>query len=589
MFTKHLPLVLTISILCAIGSTQASGVGPHRSRSTNVAHPWNMWLGATGGPFNAPSSPDNWLGGAGNWSNSADWSAGLPGSSSDVTINTGSDNVTLDTSPSINSLVLGGATGRSQLTDNGNPHMLTIAGALTVNQSGYLYLPSGDTMTAGASSANLGNIDLEFSSSLQVNGDLNNSGGICLGCAFFNQSYGNVLAATGTLTNSGSIALGFYFQDGMKAGGGSLTAGKLVNTGSIGLSGMSYGTIMGSLVNEGSIGLGAGGNAFYVYGDATNSGSISTGGVHSGDVLSIAGKLTNTATGILNLEGSNGAGSEASVGFLTNAGTILVGSPVPTQYLVVTGGSHAAPNALPGFLNTGIVNISLGGALTSVPNYVQTSGQTIVDGRLLMVGNAIANFAGGAVYGNGGTIYGAVVSNAAINIGDSPMTIGQLFMMGNYTQGANGSLTFDIAGAAAGQYDQLNVSGKAKFNGLMTVNLLNGFVPQIGDMFDIMNFAGGSGTFSKVLGLPINSQEHFMLEYNPTNLTLDVVPGQDTNIGDAWSSISASAITWVPGNGVYQGMSSNGVSDPTPEPSSILLVGSGLLGIAAVLRRKRSI
>jgi hypothetical protein len=179
-----------------------------------------------------------------------------------------------------------------------------------------------------------------------------------------------------------------------------------------------------------------------------------------------------------------------------------------------------------------------------------------------------------------------VISNAAINIGDSPMTIGQLFMVGNYTQGANGGLIFDIAGVASGQYDQLNVSGKAQLNGLMTVNLLNGFIPQIGNMFDIMNFASGSGTFSKVVGLPINNQEHFVLEYNSTNLTLDVVQGQDTNIGDVSSSISASSITWVSSNGVSQGVSNNGTSDPTPEPSSILLVGSGLVGIAAVLRRE---
>ena len=82
--------------------------------------------------------------------------------------------------------------------------------------------------------------------------------------------------------------------------------------------------------------------------------------------------------------------------------------------------------------------------------------------------------------------------------------------MGNYAQEANGSLTFDIAGAAPGQYDQLNVSGHAALNGLMTVDLLQGFVPQIGNMFDIMNFSSLSGTFSNVLGLPINGQEHLV-------------------------------------------------------------------------------
>jgi hypothetical protein len=661
MPTKHLPLVFTISILCAIGGAQASDIGPHRSKPSSDTYPWNTWIAS--GMFNTPSSPDNWLGGTGNWSNSADWSAGLPGSNSDVTINTGSDNVTLDTSSSINSLVLGGATGLSQLTDDGNPHTLTIAGALTVNQSGQLSLLSGSSATTGASSANLGNIDLEFGSSLQANGDLNNSG--YLYGARINESSANV-TVTGTLTNSGSINLGFFFES-MQEGSGTLTAGTLVNTGSIGLIASHAGA--GSLVNEGNISLASDFTSLNVNGDVTNSGGIDAGGPKTQASISIGGRLTNTATGVLNLGGAVNGSSQASVGFVTNAGTISVGTygylsvysdvtnsggigtgnmggsiriggdvtnsggigagpygiiniggrltntatgslyvagalNAPSQtsvgfvtnagivsvgtygYLVVTGGAHAAPNALPGFLNTGIVNISTGGALTSPLTYTQTSGQTTVDGMLGVSGLGSINFAGGSVYGNGGTIQGNAISNAAINIGDSPMAIGQLFMVGNYTQGANGSLTFDIAGTAARQYDHLNVSGKAKFNGLMTVNLLNGFVPQIGNMFDIMNFASGSGTFSQVLGLPINNQEHFLLEYNPTNLTLDVVQGPDTNIGDEGSSIRASSITWVSNNGAFQGASNNGTSAPTPEPSSILLVGSGLVGIATVLRRK---
>ena len=48
--------------------------------------------------FRTPSSPDNWRGGTGNWSNGADWTAGLPAGSGDVTINTGTDTVVLDTS-----------------------------------------------------------------------------------------------------------------------------------------------------------------------------------------------------------------------------------------------------------------------------------------------------------------------------------------------------------------------------------------------------------------------------------------------------------------------------------------------------------
>src|SRR5271167_4925440 len=36
-----------------------------------------------------PSSPDNWNGGTGNWSNGANWNNGVPGATSDVTIYSG--------------------------------------------------------------------------------------------------------------------------------------------------------------------------------------------------------------------------------------------------------------------------------------------------------------------------------------------------------------------------------------------------------------------------------------------------------------------------------------------------------------------
>jgi len=155
-------------------------------------------------------------------------------------------------------------------------------------------------------------------------------------------------------------------------------------------------------------------------------------------------------------------------------------------------------------------------------------------------------------------------------------------------QGANGSLTFDIAGAALGQYDQLNVSGHATLNGLMTVDLINGFVPQVGNMFDIMNFSSRSGTFSLVLGLPINNQEHFELEYNSTNLMLDVVAGQLTEAdlgGEAWF-----ASTTADNNGVSliasAGAPHDDLGPSTPEPGTFLLLGSGLLCLGYAIRRR---
>jgi hypothetical protein len=166
--------------------------------------------------------------------------------------------------------------------------------------------------------------------------------------------------------------------------------------------------------------------------------------------------------------------------------------------------------------------------------------------------------------------------------------------MGNYTQGANGSLTFDIAGNAPGQYDELNVSGHAQLNGLMTVDLLNGYIPQLSNTFQIMNFGSESGSFSMVLGLPINNQEHFVLEYNSTNLTLDVQSGQisgpTTKGGNGTYFVSEPFISTAGDGGSSSLLAQNNPPGAaTPEPASIVLFASGLAGIASTLRRKRRI
>jgi hypothetical protein len=71
------------------------------------------------------------------------------------------------------------------------------------------------------------------------------------------------------------------------------------------------------------------------------------------------------------------------------------------------------------------------------------------------------------------------------------------------------------------------------------------------------------------LGTAINPTEHFVLVTNPTNLTLDVVAGmapQGHFTGTAAHSTSTGA---------------------TPEPTSIVLLGSGLVGILARRWRKK--
>jgi hypothetical protein len=675
----HQTVVLVAFLTFAAFVAQAEN-STHRARSLQPAD-FAYWISDTSGRpmnFTTPSSPDNWLGGTGNWSNGADWSAGEPGSGSDVFINTGNDYVTLDTSASINSLTIGGGSGSSVLIDpNQGDYTVNIAGALTINQTGTLTL-TDDSITANGNSTNAGTINLSLStltvnanftnsgtvnllnnggflsisgtlnnsgtiadnnmSQLKVGGDVNNSGSITvfsimvtgnlmdepgsmlntagltvggnlinagdieplkkassfavdgelINSGIFDPEYAT--ATVGSLNNSGLITLGLLtvtgdavnsgeIQLGWCGGGcasqGFIVHGTLTNTsaGDLLLEGPYIGANAGSIVNSGKIDLQN--SASLSAGNLANSGTVNVaGGSNGGSSLTVSGRFTNSPGGIFDLS----QGSTATVANLINVGTVMVGNGAT---LTVPPGSHAPNNALAGFLNSGTVDIASGGVISSPSGYTQTAGQTTIDGNL----RGVINFAGGSVYGNGGTISGNVTSNANFNIGDAPMSVGELTITAGYTQRANGSLTFDIA--SLNSYDQLNVSGHAQLNGLMTVNLLSGYIPQVGNMFDIMNFASESGTFSTVVGLPIDNQEHFTLEYNATNLTLDVVsgPGLQATSGHGSSSSSEPFITPLGNNMSFVSSPDSQPASSVPEPGSILLFGSGIAGVAAFVRR----
>jgi hypothetical protein len=73
--------------------------------------------------------------------------------------------------------------------------------------------------------------------------------------------------------------------------------------------------------------------------------------------------------------------------------------------------------------------------------------------------------------------------------GDDPgtMTIG-----GNLTENAGGVLLMEVAGAGAGQYSTLNVSGTGTYGGTIDVDFIDGFAPTSGQTFALINDTGGA-------------------------------------------------------------------------------------------------
>jgi len=80
-----------------------------------------------------------------------------------------------------------------------------------------------------------------------------------------------------------------------------------------------------------------------------------------------------------------------------------------------------------------------------------------------------------------------------------------------------------IGGAGAGQVSVLNVLGNANLNGFIHPELVNGFVPAIGQSFTILSYASVTGSFSHSKNLIFDGRKRWMLVYGPTSAYLVVV------------------------------------------------------------------
>jgi hypothetical protein len=115
------------------------------------------------------------------------------------------------------------------------------------------------------------------------------------------------------------------------------------------------------------------------------------------------------------------------------------------------------------------------------------------------------------------------VSNAAlVSPGASP---GQLTISGSYTQTSVGALNVEIGGLTAEtEFDRLAISGSATLSGTLNVSLINGFLPNPGDSFQIMTFASRSGSFTTINGLGLGGGRSFQVNLTGTSLSLVTPP-----------------------------------------------------------------
>ncbi|MCX5958754.1 MAG: hypothetical protein NT053_02550, partial [Cyanobacteria bacterium] len=190
------------------------------------------------------------------------------------------------------------------------------------------------------------------------------------------------------------------------------------------------------------------------------------------------------------------------------------------------------------FLNQGSFIAEMGVTHISGQDYVQMLGETLVrrDASITIEGNRIYQLLGGSFRGDG-SLHGKLFNQSVVNPGES---IGALSINGNYEQSHDGRIVIEIAGHKATARDSLIIRDHAKLNGVIEIDFANGFMPSIGDSFEIIRYGSLEGHLS--LNSPLlNRGIGQKLSYRSDRLIFSVVNAEILGAPEAGRIVSAPA------------------------------------------------
>lgn len=234
----------------------------------------------------------------------------------------------------------------------------------------------------------------------------------------------------------------------------------------------------------------------------TNAGSIDW----TDGNITLAAVATFVNSGTLNLQG-NDSMSAASGGTFINAGdlnknvalTTTIDTPTTnTGNINISAGTIVVDDT---FTSSNSVVVSSVASMTvSSPNsFTQTSGTSIIHGTLESDSISIA---AGATFMGAGTVVGDVTNAGTVHVSlDNNSGVGDFDITGNYTQTATGTLGIDWNdndGVAGTDYDVLEVSGAATWDGTLSVRT-PGVVDFVsGNTFTPLVRGSGGGAFDLI-------------------------------------------------------------------------------------------
>ena len=515
--------------------------------------------------FPAGAAPITWTNtSGGSWNVAANWSPNsVPGASDDVFITSnGTYTVTMDVSPTISRLTLGGISGQQTLTNTSQT--LTLSLPSVVNTNGILGMNAGTLSGLGSLSINGqvhwngGSSGNGFSVTVQSNAVLNLQAQVVFAGPVTNSGTVNWLAGGLFIQNNGTTATGEFWNQ----------AGALFDiqcNQSVGL----YSSF-GNFHNAGVVRkeIVAGTTTFQIFFDNT------------GTVQAKIGTI-NFSTGS-NLGGIFQADSGAAINF--NGGTYTLSSPPNFQgpgTVQFTGGNLTL-NAFTGTFTlngialvgqntiaaTGIINLngtslSAGGSLTVASNAVLNLQTAITFSGVLtnqgtvnwVAGNvtvntngsgttgAIRNQAGAlfdiqcdqtlnfnsllATFNNAGSLRKSAGSNTTAitvkldNTGTIQAQTGVIGIQGPYTESPAATLAISLSALTPGTgFGKIQFSVAPTFAGKFTLGTLNGYRPNPGNSFFVIGYPTAAGDFTSLAGLDLGSGLRLTPRFSASGLTL---------------------------------------------------------------------
>ncbi len=268
--------------------------------------------------------------------------------------------------------------------------------------------------------------------------------------------------------------------------------------------------------------------------DLTNTGTIQGAGridssllndngtiIADGGTLTLAGTLANYGR----MQVNDGATLAVSQGLSSNFGDIILRGgtfnnqyyDAPSMYFVNFIDSTIVGNGTiqAGLLdNVGYIGVG-GGDLDIISEVVHNGDINIQNGCTLTFYDDVSG--SGSFTGLGNTVFLANYSP-----GSSPAAIS---FAGDVVFTGTSELVMELGGTIRGdQYDFIDFQGSVDFGGDLQVNLINEFVPSYGDIFDLFDFDGYTGSFDNIILPELGGGLYFSYDNIYEDGTITVVP-----------------------------------------------------------------